>query len=91
MAGGAPLGNKNGAKSKVWSAAITRALERRSRVEAKEMIDELANTLIDMCLAKDLGALKEFGDRMEGKPAQVIAGDGEAPVVIEGRIKLVKP
>ncbi len=62
----APTGNRNAAKAKVWSAAIERALERRVS-ERKAAIDELADKLIDMALDGDLAALKEFGDRIEGK------------------------
>jgi hypothetical protein len=35
---------------------------------------------------------EKIGDRLEGKPAQVIVGDrDEDPVQVEGRIKLVRP
>jgi hypothetical protein len=29
---------------------------------------------------KDLGYFKEFGDRLDGKPAQTLAGDADAPL-----------
>jgi hypothetical protein len=65
----APLGNTNAAKAKVWSAAIERALERRLS-HRQPALDELADKLISMALEGDLGAIREFGDRMEGKPKQ---------------------
>ncbi len=83
MAGGAPVGNKNAAKAKVWSAAIARALERRLPLDQRiKVIDELADKLIDLCAAGDLPALKELGDRLEGKVAQsmTIGGDSENPL-----------
>lgn len=79
---GAPKGNQNAAKAKVWSAAIERALERRtaSRTDGIKEIDALAEKLLELVAAGDLPALKEFGDRMEGKPAQTLAGDPDRPL-----------
>mgnify|MGYP001122098431 CR=1 FL=1 len=89
---GAPIGNKNAAKAKVWHAAIMRALERRKPANERiQAIDELADRLLDLVAAGDLGALKEFGDRLDGKPAQSLTVSGEeggAPIVVS-RIELV--
>lgn len=89
MAGGAPLGNKNAARGKIWTHAIERALERR-KVEGVAVIDALADKLIDVCMDGDITALKELGDRLQGKAAQAIVGGGEddPPVTIR-RIELV--
>ena len=92
---GAPIGNKNGAKAKVWHAAIMRALERRdqSRADGIKEIDALAEKLLTLVAAGELNALKEFGDRLDGKPAQAIVGGDEddPPIKVEGVLKLVKP
>jgi len=92
---GAPLGNKNAAKAKIWHAAILRALERRKPANERiQAIDELADKLLDLVAAGDLPALKEFGDRLDGKPAQAIVGgdDGDNPIRLEAiAVKLVKP
>ena len=92
---GAPVGNQNAAKAKVWRAAISRALERRSasRTDGVKEIDALAEQLLTLVAAGDLGALKEFGDRMDGKPAQAIIGGDEddPPVKLKGVIDLVRP
>lgn len=91
----APLGNQNAAKAKVWRAAIEAALERRtqSRVDGKKEIDALAEKLLDLVSAGDLPALKEFGDRMDGKPAQAVIGgdDDDPPVKMKGVVELVRP
>jgi hypothetical protein len=68
---GAPLGNKNGAKAKQWSAAIERALERRTGSRA-EALDELAEKLLAQCDEGSMTALKELGDRLDGKAAQSV-------------------
>jgi hypothetical protein len=52
MPGGAPIGNQNAAKAKVWSDAIKRALERRSRerrsrADEREEIDAIADKFLD--------------------------------------------
>jgi len=78
---GAPIGNRNAAKAKIWSAAITRALDRRQPADQRiKAIDELADKLLDQCFGGDLAALKELGDRLEGKPAQAISGDPDNPI-----------
>ena len=73
----APKGNQNAAKGKQWAAAIERALSNRSRAEGKVMLDEVANKLIDLCMEGDLSAIKELGDRLDGKAKQQIEASGE--------------
>jgi len=75
---GAPKGNKNAANAKLWNAAIHRALDQKTRLEGKEALDTLAMELIKKCEEGDLSALKEFGDRIEGKSAQSINVGGQA-------------
>ena len=94
MSAGAPKGNNNAAKAKVWTAAIERALEARSKLEGKKLMDEAAQALVDKAIDGDVSALRELGDRLEGKPGQsmTLSGDENNPVrysVIE--IKAVDP
>lgn len=78
----APIGNENAKKGKMWSDAL------RKQIVQRQAMDQLAGALIDKALDGDLAALREIGDRLEGKPTQVIAGDDEAPIVVQ-RIELV--
>ncbi len=74
MAGkrGAPLGNKNGCKdNRAWSEEIRKAATQRKRLR------QLAEALLDKAEQGDVAALKEFGDRFDGKVAQQIVGGGE--------------
>lgn len=89
----APIGNQNAAKAKIWHAAIMRALRKRSRTDALEALEELAEKLLEKVAEGDLPALKEFGDRLDGKPAQAIigGGDDDPPIKIKGMIDLVRP
>ncbi len=73
---GAPVGNQNAAKAKMWSAAIHRALEKRGGGDKLRALDDLAEKLLAACDKADLSALKEFGDRMDGKPAQAVSLSG---------------
>lgn len=88
---GAPLGNKNAARPRIWRDAIERALERRSqsRADGKKEIDALAEQLLNLVAAGDLAALKEFGDRIDGKPAQIIGGDPENPIEVNGGLTVL--
>lgn len=89
---GAPQGNQNAAKAKVWSAAIQRALEKRAGGDRIKALDELAECLLVKCTEGDMVALKELGDRLEGKPAQVISGDPDAPLQFQNLpLKLIDP
>jgi hypothetical protein len=78
---GGQLGNHNAVRAKKWREAIMRALARKSgSVDAG--LDAAADKLA--CLAIDDGdkwALEEIGDRVDGKPAQAIVGDDDAPPV----------
>jgi hypothetical protein len=70
---GAPLGNNNEVKGKRWASAIDRALSKRSKATGIEALDELAEKLLLLCDQDDLGALRELGDRLDGKPHQTTA------------------
>jgi hypothetical protein len=87
---GAPVGNQNAARAKVWQAAILRALDKRGAGDRVKALDELAEFLLAACSTGELAALKELGDRLDGKPAQTIGGDPEgAPVAMQ--VTWVKP
>jgi hypothetical protein len=81
---GAPLGNHNAAKAKRWQKAIERALARAANSTTDAGLDKAADVFVQACFAGDLATLKELGDRIDGKPAQVIAGDPENPIEVKG-------
>lgn len=87
----APKGNQNAVKGNRWADAINRALEKRSRVAQVEAIDELAERLLEKCDEGDMTALKELGDRLDGKAHQSISGPGGGNIPLGIDVNYVKP
>lgn len=85
---GAPIGNQNAAKAKVWLAAINRALERRSAGDRVKALDECADRLVSAVLAGEQWAILELGNRLDGKPAQAIVGGGEGSDPIQAKVEV---
>lgn len=75
---GAPFGNTNGTKNRPWAEAINRAL----LAEDGKKLRALADKIIDRALEGDVSALKEVGDRVDGKPAQELQHSGDVHVSI---------
>lgn len=74
---GAPQGNQNAAKAKVWSDAI------RKYAIQNGTLDKAAKKLCEMACEGDMAALKELGDRLEGKAVQSIANAEEGGFIIK--------
>ena len=93
---GAQPGNQNARKARIWTEALKRALARYSGSSVDAGLDKLADRMVMAAAEGDDAAFhhitEKIGDRMEGKPAQVVIGDAdEDPVQVSGVIKLVKP
>lgn len=71
MAGAAPPGNKNGTKPKMWADAI-----RRAAAQDPDQMRRIALKLLEMAEGGDISAMRELGDRLEGKPKQQIEASG---------------
>ena len=67
---GAPKGNQNAAKGKRWKSVI------EQRLEALGAMETLADALITEALTGNIQAIKEIGDRLDGKPCQQIEATG---------------
>lgn len=63
-------------QDRIWEEAVKRAVHRRmTGTEGKpQKLERLADTLIDKALAGEVPALKEVGDRLDGKAKQQIDG-----------------
>jgi hypothetical protein len=80
---GAPTGNQNAKKGRDWTQAIRKALAHYSGEGATKGMEMLAAKMVEAASNGDPWALKEIGDRIEGKPVQAIEGtgnDGEIPI-----------
>lgn len=83
---GAPKGNKNAARGRTWRDAIDRAMKRN-----RTALDKCADALLNAAMTGDMTALKELGDRLDGKPQQAIEHSGSVgnyqamPVPVEER------
>ena len=86
---GAPLGNTNGQKGREWRQAIRRALAHKYGSYDEGLL-ALAGKLIESAETGDMAALREIGDREDGKPAQAIVGEPDgAPVAMS--VTWIKP
>lgn len=89
---GAPLGNDNATKARPWSDAIRRAVARLDNTGDGSGLNRLAEKLLDKVQEGDMTAIKEFGDRYEGKVHQTIGGDGpNGEIPLSLTVKYVKP
>ena len=78
MPGGAPKGNKNAVKdNRLWGDAVRRAVMQRKG----QKLRQLADKLVDLAQEGDIQALKELGDRLDGRAAQSIGIDQEANII----------
>jgi hypothetical protein len=79
----APAGNSNHTKGRIWKQAIERALEARGAGDRVAALNALAEKLLAKADEGDMSALKELGDRLDGKSAQsvTVSGDEDAPLV----------
>lgn len=78
------MANKAGPKAdKIWSDAVRIAAMREcldDNGKKTKRISRIADNLVRMALDGDMAAIKEIGDRIDGKPAQAIVGDPDAPI-----------
>lgn len=79
----APINPKGAKSDKIWRDAIQRAVRRLeddpvpSKPAKKQRLEALADALVAKGMQQDVPALKEIGDRLDGRPAQSI-GLGQA-------------
>ena len=70
---GAPEGNTNSSKNnRLWAETIRRAVVQSD----PERLRKIAEALLTKAEEGDLGAIKELGDRLDGKAAQAVAITG---------------
>jgi hypothetical protein len=85
--------NKNACKNKPWLEALNRAMIRYDggKVNALNLI---ADQTVKAAVSGDMWAIKEIGDRVDGKAAQAVtvSGDENNPIAITEIVRtVVKP
>lgn len=78
--GGQP-GNDNATKSKPWRAALDRALAQDDGKKLRAAAEKLLQSAAD----GEGWAIKELGDRLDGKSIQEIAGNIDADLTVTVR------
>lgn len=73
---GAPFGNDNRHKGRIWRDAILEAMDQRAKSDRKEALRRVADKLVAAAMEGDVTALKEIGDRVEGKSLQAVEHSG---------------
>ena len=71
---GAPLGNQNAKEGRIWRDTLRRALLAQDGVNLRR----IADALVEKAAEGDVSAIKEIGDRIDGKVAQTL-GIGQDP------------
>ena len=76
---GAPINNKNSTKDKrVWGKVVRKLAVQ----EDYRRINNVAEALFRKAEDGDIAAIRELGDRIDGKSEQTISGDSDAPITI---------
>lgn len=78
---GAPVGNTNAKDGRIWRDAIRRAV----LADDGKRLRKIAEALLDKAAEGDVAAIRELGDRIDGKAMQAVelGGPGGGPVRID--------
>jgi len=79
--GGQP-GNNNAEKGRKWRDAINKAIARD-----KQALERVAKALILKAEEGDIPAIKELGDRIDGKVSQELEHSGEVKALVQFVVK----
>lgn len=75
----APKGNKNStADKRVWGKIVRKLAVQ----EDYKRLHSVAHKLFEKAEEGDMTAIKELGDRLDGKSLQEIGGDSDSPITI---------
>ena len=89
---GAQLGNNNASKGTQFRDALRKALAsyKTGTIKRKKALHHVAKSLINKAIDGDIAAIKEIGDRLDGKPAQAITGPQGEPISLVERVIVVQ-
>jgi ribosomal protein L17 len=77
---GAPKGNKNSSlNNRLWAETIKRAVTQSDGKKLRAIADKLIERAAD----GDIQAIKEIGDRLDGKPVQSVDATVDQTLTVE--------
>lgn len=88
---GAPLGNTNARKSRMFEQALVREIKQRDLKDGEgETMRKIAAALLDKATAQDLVAIKETRDTLDGKPVQAteLSGPDGGPIETKNKLEI---
>ena len=72
-------GNTNSSKeNRIWGKIV----KKLAIQEDYAKLHSVANALYEKAASGDIAAIKELGDRLDGKASQEITGDSDQPITI---------
>ena len=75
----AAIGNKNSSKeNRIWGKIVKKLAVQEDYAK----LHKVANALFDKASSGDVSAIKELGDRLDGRATQEITGDSDAPITV---------
>jgi hypothetical protein len=85
---GAPIGNQNNVKGKVFYDAL-----RKHIVQNPQKLPQIVEGLVEAAVAREPWAVKEIVDRLDGKAVQFqeISGADGVPLLTGIEVTFVKP
>jgi len=81
---GAPIGNKNAQKGRIWNDHLRKAIAQDDGKRLRESIEKL----LDLASSGEPWAIKELADRLDGRPKQTSVLEDFNDAEIQG-IKIV--
>jgi len=86
---GAPIGNQNAAKGRLWNDALRMAIAQDDRARVRKAVEKL----LDLASEGEPWAIKELADRLDGKPVQqtVLENSDGTPLLAGIQVTFVKP
>lgn len=73
-------GRPPGSTTKAWADAVRKAANALDPKAKRKKLELLAEALVRSALDGDVPALKEIGDRIDGKVPQAVTGEGGGPI-----------
>jgi len=80
---GAPVGNENAKKPRIWSDAL-----RKYAVQNPQTVDKAAKIMWENAALGDTQAAKEIADRLEGRPVQAVEQKTELSGSVETNVNI---